>query len=81
MQKIVYVKNIFIGEANLRDLMMTGEAASQAGCDRRTFKIWAEKLRIKPFGITAGGKHIYERKAAEKVIKTYKEKKSLVTNP
>lgn len=54
------------------DLIMTGEASRLAGCDRRTFKKHADKLKIKPIGNVEGGKAVYRRKDADKVIHAYK---------
>ena len=53
-------------------LVMTGEAAQMAGCDRRTFKEWAKKLNVKPFDILKGNKEVYKREDAERIAKAYK---------
>lgn len=56
------------------DVVMTGEASQILGCDRRTFILWATKLKIAPAAIV-NGKHLYLRKDVEKVEKAFKEKK------
>ena len=55
----------------LIDLVMTGEMAAQAGCDRRTFKMWAKRLKVEPIGIVQGEKEVYKRADAERVVKAY----------
>ena len=43
-----------------------------AGCDRRTFKAWARKLKVEPAGTVKGNKEVYKRVDAERVAKAYK---------
>lgn len=55
-------------------LIMTGEAAILAGCDRRTFKAHAKKMNIKPSAM-AGDKELYKSEDVEKVVRSIKAKR------
>lgn len=65
-------KTITVKELNLLDLVMTGEASQLAGCDRRTFIQWAERLNVHPAASLKGGKLVYKREDVNKVVKAYK---------
>ena len=60
-------------ELKLLDLIATGDGSRMAGCDRRTFIDWAEKLKIQPVGTIMGNKLVYKREDAERIAKAYKE--------
>jgi hypothetical protein len=36
------------GKNNVLDVVFPGEASQLAGCDRRTLKAWAKKMKAKP---------------------------------
>ncbi len=64
-------KTLVFKELKLLDLVMTGEAARIAGCDRRTFQAWAKKLKVKPMAVLKGNKEVYKLEDAEKIAKAY----------
>ena len=57
----------------LEDLLTNGDGAQLAGMkDRRTFKAWAEKLRIEPVGKTGDGRVYYKKPDVDRVVRAFK---------
>lgn len=80
MRLVTAKKTLSVLGLDLIDIVMSGEAALMAGCDRRTFKGWAKRLNVKPVGTLKGNKEVYKRADAERVARSYKaflERKTL----
>lgn len=58
------------------ELFATGMASRMCQCDRRTFKAWVDKLKIKPTAvIDANNTPVYTRENVERIAKAIKEAK------